>query len=553
MINKAAQATLSITGPLTKTVGDAAFAPAVTGGSTGGAVTFTSTTPAVCAASATRRSRSSRPAPARSPPQSPATPNYLSVTSAAFGITIDKAAQNTLTITGPTSATYGAAERDDRHERRQRDGPSPSTRGTSTACSIVAGKLHVLAGTGTCTITATKAGDADYEPTTSAAFPVTINKAAQATLSITGPSTRRRRRGLRRQLSTGGSGGGGDHLHPDDAGRLRPRRDSTVAIVTAGTCTITATKAADANYLVTTSAPFGITIDKAAQDDPDDHRPDERDVRRRRRDDQHDGRQRGRHHHRSTRAPRPPARSWPASSTSSPAPAPARSPRPRPATPTTSRRPRRPSRSRSTRPPKRRSRSPAPRRAAYGVPRSLSATTGGSGSGAISFSAGSSSRLHRRLARPPTISAGTGTCTITATKAADANYAQSRPRRPSTSTVDPAPDHRHGRREDQGRTATPIPPSPTSHRRLAARRRRPFGEPHPGRRRERRGARDPAGDPQRRHQLRDHVRRREPDDHEGAANRDRRRQDEDVRRREPAVHGPVQRLQASATPSRRQA
>ncbi|MDR3544429.1 MAG: hypothetical protein P4L30_01505, partial [Candidatus Limnocylindrales bacterium] len=45
------QATLVVTGPASVTYGDAPFAPAVTGGSGTGAVTFDSSTSAVCTAS----------------------------------------------------------------------------------------------------------------------------------------------------------------------------------------------------------------------------------------------------------------------------------------------------------------------------------------------------------------------------------------------------------------------------------------------------------------------------------------------------------------------
>ena len=47
----------------------------------------------------------------------------------------------------------------------------------------------MVTGTGTCTITATKAADANYDSATSAAYPVTIAKAAQATLTISGPAS----------------------------------------------------------------------------------------------------------------------------------------------------------------------------------------------------------------------------------------------------------------------------------------------------------------------------------------------------------------------------
>jgi hypothetical protein len=88
-----------------------------------------------------------------------------------------KANQATLSITAPTSATYGDPDATITTTGGSGSGALSFDAGSSSACSIVSGKLHVLSGTGTCSITATKAGDADYNPTTSAAFTVSINKA----------------------------------------------------------------------------------------------------------------------------------------------------------------------------------------------------------------------------------------------------------------------------------------------------------------------------------------------------------------------------------------
>ena len=141
------------------------------GGSGPAAITFNLDTPAVCAASREPRpSRSSRPAPARSPPPRPPTRTTSSRPRRPSGSRSTRPPRTTLRSPA-RRARRTAPRRDDRHDGRQRDGPCHVHVGdASTACSIVAGKLHVVSGTGTCTITATKAGDADYEPTTSAPF-----------------------------------------------------------------------------------------------------------------------------------------------------------------------------------------------------------------------------------------------------------------------------------------------------------------------------------------------------------------------------------------------
>jgi hypothetical protein len=89
--------------------------------------------------------------------------------------------QATLTVTAPTSGTYGQA-----YAMTTSGGSGTGAvtfAATGTACNIPtsgddAGKLVITSGTGTCSVTATKAGDANYNPATSAPHPVTINKRA---------------------------------------------------------------------------------------------------------------------------------------------------------------------------------------------------------------------------------------------------------------------------------------------------------------------------------------------------------------------------------------
>src|SRR5439155_2107035 len=63
----------------------------------------------------------------------------------------------------------------------------PPPRSTLFPYTTLFRSLHVLTGTGTCKVTATKAGDADYLPVDSAEFEVAIHKAAQVALVVTDP------------------------------------------------------------------------------------------------------------------------------------------------------------------------------------------------------------------------------------------------------------------------------------------------------------------------------------------------------------------------------
>lgn len=94
--------------------------------------------------------------------------------SATFSGGSGKADQATLSVTGPASATYGDADATITTSGGSGTGAVTFDSGSSTGCSIVDGKLHVTSGTGSCTITATKAADADYNAATSAPFTVAI-------------------------------------------------------------------------------------------------------------------------------------------------------------------------------------------------------------------------------------------------------------------------------------------------------------------------------------------------------------------------------------------
>ncbi len=100
-----AQAALSITGPATKTYGDGPFAPATSGGSGSGAVTFTSSTPSVCTASGDASVTIVGAGTCTVTATKAGDSTYNAATSAPYSITVGKAP---LTITViDTSKTYG--------------------------------------------------------------------------------------------------------------------------------------------------------------------------------------------------------------------------------------------------------------------------------------------------------------------------------------------------------------------------------------------------------------------------------------------------------------
>jgi hypothetical protein len=262
---KATQATLTLTSvsgtygtPLTLTTSGGSGAGAVTyvgtnGTATGCAAngsTLTSTSAGTCTVTATKA----------------ADGNYNATSSAPTTVTFAKGAQATLTLTS-VSGTYGTPL------ALTTSGGSgagavtyAATNGTATGCAAN-GSTLTSTSAGTCTVTATKAADTNYKAASSAPTTVTFAKAAQATLTVTSVSGTY---GTPLTLTTSGGSGTGAVTYVAADGTatgctVSASAPYTLSVTSAGTCTVTATKAADGNYTVTSSAPTTITFAKAGQ------------------------------------------------------------------------------------------------------------------------------------------------------------------------------------------------------------------------------------------------------------------------------------------------
>lgn len=134
--------------------------------------------------------------------------------------------------------------------------------GTATGCTIASGKLTAT-GAGTCTVTATKAGDATHVPTSSVPTPVTL-KTVQATLTVTSTTGTA---GTPLVLTTGGGSGSGAVTYAAANGTATgcTIASGRLTVTGAGTCSVTATKAADPTHLVASSVPTTVTFVKRAQ------------------------------------------------------------------------------------------------------------------------------------------------------------------------------------------------------------------------------------------------------------------------------------------------
>src|SRR5215203_223726 len=178
-------------------------------------------------------------------------------------LTVNKANQAALTVDSPNSGTFGE------HLAITTSGGSGtgalSFQANGTACQIDNdNKLEITSGTGSCSVTATKAADDNYNSVTSAAHPVTVQKADQAALTVTSPDNGTF--GQHLTINTSGGSGTGALSFQASGGACQIDNDNKLEITSGtGSCSVTATKAADDNYNSATSAAHSVTVNKANQ------------------------------------------------------------------------------------------------------------------------------------------------------------------------------------------------------------------------------------------------------------------------------------------------
>ena len=180
---------------------------------------------------------------------------------------VGKRNQATLSVTGPTGGTFGQTYP---ITTSGGNGTGTVTYTISGGCEAVGtGSVKVTSGVNNCSIAATKAADATYNSTTSAAATVVVSKAAQAALTVASPSAATFGDAPVAPSVSGGSGAGavtfaatgdacGIVASGPDAGKLEIKTG-------ADDCSLTASKASDNDYNAAVSAAHKVTISKAAQ------------------------------------------------------------------------------------------------------------------------------------------------------------------------------------------------------------------------------------------------------------------------------------------------
>ena len=265
IINKADQIISGFTPatPIAYAIGGT-FILSATGGTSGNAVTFASTTPAVCSVSGNVATIQTAGACVLTADQT-GNSNYNTAPQATASVTINKASQS---ITGFNPATPIAYTSGGTFALTATGGASGNAvvyaTTTSTVCSVTGNVATILA-VGTCTLTADQAGTANYNAATPVTVSVVINKTAQ---TITGFSPAGHvslaAGGTFTLAATGGASGNPVTFTSSTAVVCTTGgvNGATVTVVAAGTCALTANQAGNATFNAASpvSAPVLITI-----------------------------------------------------------------------------------------------------------------------------------------------------------------------------------------------------------------------------------------------------------------------------------------------------
>src|ERR1051325_9104993 len=139
--------------------------------------------------------------------------------------------------------------------------------GVTGNCSL-SGNTVTLTGAGSCRVTATQDGDENYNPATAVARTFSIGKASQSTVTVSAPADATfGQSGL--AASAGGAKGAGAYIFSAGTSTACGVDASSGAItvpVGIGSCSITASRAGDANYFPSAaSAPAALNIHKDQQ------------------------------------------------------------------------------------------------------------------------------------------------------------------------------------------------------------------------------------------------------------------------------------------------
>lgn len=167
-----------------------------------------------------------------------------------------------ITFTNPSDMTYGDADQSLTYSASS--GLSVTIASNTTSiCTIVTNKIHIVS-PGTCTVTANQNGNSTYAAATQVSKSITISK-APSTISVIGSTSLTYNGAPQGPASVTTSGSTGGVTYSYSARSPTVYAVSSTAPTNVGTYSVTATLAADNNFLAATSSSYNFEITKASQ------------------------------------------------------------------------------------------------------------------------------------------------------------------------------------------------------------------------------------------------------------------------------------------------
>lgn len=260
--SKANQATLTITS--TSGTYNTALTLTTSGGTDTGAVTY-SVDSGTCVVNGTSLTLGNAGDTCYVTATKATTTNYNATSSVSTSISTGRAAQAALVAPTGVTLTYGDTSGLNLTTLTFTGGSgtgslifSTSTSGCSIASNVITSTNNAAT---TCVVATNKAGDSNYSAGTSVNLTITITKAAQAALTITTTSATY---ATALSLQTSGGSGSGAVSYSVVSG-VCTIAGTTLTPTGAGTCVISATKAADTNYTAISSNDTTINIARGSQ------------------------------------------------------------------------------------------------------------------------------------------------------------------------------------------------------------------------------------------------------------------------------------------------
>jgi alpha-tubulin suppressor-like RCC1 family protein len=261
-VSKDAQ-TITFAALSSKTFGNAPFAVSATA-SSALAVTFTSTTTAICTVAASTVTIVGVGTCTIAANQA-GNANFNAATQVTQTFTVSKGAQ-TITFAALTNKVIGSAAF--AVSATATSTLAVSFTSTTTPKCTVAGSTVTLVATGTCTIAANQAGNANYNAAAQVTQSFTVTSAALIAQTITNfsPATPLQySAGGTFLLGATGGASGNAVIFASTTLAICTVTASTVSIVTVGTCTLTANQAGNATYSAAPQVSASVAITKASQ------------------------------------------------------------------------------------------------------------------------------------------------------------------------------------------------------------------------------------------------------------------------------------------------